>query len=157
MGVAWMESQALALLSEQGPKTHLHLYDASGPPLPFSVTCAMPSRHHTTIHRHAGSCACCTLSLEICVLCIATSYAHLPNQSPDLVQLALTQQGDRLLKQQAVPTRELAFIILLDAACCCRSLSLLWGQLAQGGDMLEDTHQLPCNTCCKHLMPFHKQ
>ena len=32
VGVAWLDSQALAVLSEQGPHTHLHLYDASGAP-----------------------------------------------------------------------------------------------------------------------------
>ncbi len=30
VGVSWLNDQALAVVSEQGPRSHVHLYDASG-------------------------------------------------------------------------------------------------------------------------------
>ena len=33
VGVSWLNDQALAVVSEQGPRSHVHLYDASGAPL----------------------------------------------------------------------------------------------------------------------------
>ena len=44
VGVAWLDSQALAVLSEQGPHTHLHLYDASGAPHLCTTSLAINSR-----------------------------------------------------------------------------------------------------------------
>lgn len=33
VGVSWLNDQALAVMSEQGPRSHVHLYDASGAPV----------------------------------------------------------------------------------------------------------------------------
>ncbi len=33
VGMSWLNDQALAVMSEQGPRSHVHLYDASGVPL----------------------------------------------------------------------------------------------------------------------------
>ena len=41
VGVSWLNDQALAVVSEQGPRSHVHLYDASGAPL--SATAAPSS------------------------------------------------------------------------------------------------------------------
>ena len=40
VGVSWLNDQALAVVSEQGPRSHVHLYDASGAPL--SATAGPP-------------------------------------------------------------------------------------------------------------------
>ena len=37
VGVSWLNDQALAVVSEQGPRSHVHLYDASGVPLPTAA------------------------------------------------------------------------------------------------------------------------
>lgn len=37
VGVSWLNDQALAVVSEQGPRSHVHLYDASGAPVPATA------------------------------------------------------------------------------------------------------------------------
>ncbi len=60
VGVSWLNDQALAVVSEQGPRSHVHLYDASGVALhtaapPFKLALgisawAQPLFHIVALH-----------------------------------------------------------------------------------------------------------
>lgn len=59
IGVTWLENQALAVVNEQGPRTLLDVYDASGETIPltlFVAGCSMLSWH-----THNGVAHACTM------------------------------------------------------------------------------------------------